>query len=283
MTVVSLTARAERLRVDSEAFSPERMEGGEREIARIRLRVGSRAVDLGELFAVRRASGPAAGAGAHGGDGSPELRVQPGDLSLDGVGSEMASGRLVVEGDAGNRVGAGMRGGEIAVEGSCGDWAGAGMKGGLLRISGDAGFRPGGALAGDPRGMEGGTLLIGGSAGDELGAAMRRGLIAVGGDAGARAGFHAIAGTALVLGSVGEAPGLATKRGSLVVYGEAPILPTFRYACVYQPVFLRLYLRHLMERLGFAVPRRFLGGGYRRFAGDFSQLGKGEILVWQES
>jgi formylmethanofuran dehydrogenase subunit C len=279
VSVLTLTARAAAAGVGGEAIAPDRLGSlGEREVARTPLRVGRRWVELGELFAVRL--GPRGEAKV---DASPELRVETGGLRLDGLGAGMSAGRLGVEGDAGDRLGAGMRGGEIRLEGSCGDWAGAEMSGGVLRVSGSAGQRLGGALSGSPRGMTGGVILVGGAAGDEAGAAMRRGLVAVGGDAGARAGFHAIAGTVLVFGDAGPAPALATKRGSLVVFGSATLLPSFRYACDFEPAFMRLYLRHLAGPLAFAVPERFLGGRYRRFAGDFSQLGKGEILLWRET
>lgn len=277
MTVVTLTARGDGApAVAAETLGPDAVTGGEADIAAVPLRLGAERVPAGDLFSVRVESRePEDGSGV-------ELRVQPGSLRLDGLGAGMRTGRLIVEGDAGDRLGAGMRGGEIRVAGSAGDWAGAEMAGGVLRVEGDAGYRAGGAMAGAPRGMTGGVLLIGGSAGEEVGAAMRRGLVALGGSAGARAGFHAIAGTVLVLGGVGDAPALATKRGSLVVFGRADPLPSFRYACDYEPVLMRVLLRHLSGALGFPIPARFLRGHFRRFVGDFTQLGKGEILLWQE-
>ena len=85
-----------------------------------------------------------------------------------------------------------------------------------------------------------------------------------------------------MLGDVGDAPAFATKRGSVVVFGNARPFAGFRYACDYDPVFLRLLLRRVPS-LGFSIPERFLGGLYRRFVGDFTQLGKGEILLWRET
>jgi formylmethanofuran dehydrogenase subunit C len=272
MTRIALTARAEVPRLAGEALAPDRLaSGGERDVARTRVGAGRAAAELGELFDVRVTAG----------DGGPEL-VVAGAPALDGLGAGMKAGRLVVEGDAGDRVGAGMAGGEIDVRGSAGAAAGAGMAGGVLRVRGDAGERAGGALPGEPRGMTGGTVLVHGAAGAEAGAAMRRGLVAVGGACGARAGFHAIAGTVVVLGDAGPEPGLATKRGTLVLFGAAALLPTFRPACDYDPVFLTLLLRLLRGPLAFPVAERFSGGLFRRYAGDFAQLGKGEILSWRE-
>jgi hypothetical protein len=35
-----------------------------------------------------------------------------------------------------------------------------------------------------------------------------------------------------------------------------------------------------MREWGFEVPEQSFGGNYRRYSGDFIELGKGEILVW---
>ncbi len=73
------------------------------------------------------------------------------------------------------------------------------------------------------------------------------------------------------------------KRGSLVFLGPAPtLLPTFRSTCTYQPVFLRIYLRQLKE-WGFVVHSGHLAGNWLRYGGDLVGVGKGEILVWQQS
>jgi hypothetical protein len=71
------------------------------------------------------------------------------------------------------------------------------------------------------------------------------------------------------------------RRGTIGLFGEAEkpdILPTFRYAGQYSPLFLRLYLSHLTE-LGFDTSR--IPESFDRYAGDFLELGKGEILTPQ--
>ena len=55
---------------------------------------------------------------------------------------------------------------------------------------------------------------------------------------------------------------------------------TYRYACTYQPVHLRLMLSRLKTRYGLPVEGRHLTGFYRRYSGDLAELGKGEILAW---
>jgi formylmethanofuran dehydrogenase subunit C len=128
--------------------------------------------------------------------------------------------------------------------------------------------------------MTGGELIVRSSAGAEAGAYMRRGLVAIGRAAGDRAGLGMIAGTVIVCGRAGPEAGLWSKRGSVVALG--PITPpaTYVYACTYQPVHLRLILTRLRAHHGLSIHRRHLAGLFRRYSGDFAELGKGEILQW---
>ena len=88
-----------------------------------------------------------------------------------------------------------------------------------------------------------------------------------------------IAGTIVVFGKMGQNAGGGMKRGSIVSLGGTErVLPTFLYSCLYMPVYLKLYLNYLSD-LGFAVTKEMLNGPYRRYAGDMSALGKGEILI----
>jgi formylmethanofuran dehydrogenase subunit C len=198
------------------------------------------------------------------------------------IGTGLVEGRITVEGDAGMHLGAEMRGGEIEVRGSAGDWVGAEMKGGRIRIHGNAGHCVGAVYRGGRRGMTGGEILIDGDAGNEIGHTLRRGLIAVGGKSGDAPGFNMLAGTILLFGPSGIRPGAGMKRGSIVYFDGATapnMLPTFRPANTYESgSFLNLYLRHLRS-LGFPVSDECLTSGYRRYRGDFLELGKGEILV----
>ncbi len=177
----------------------------------------------------------------------------------------------------------GERGGEIVVRGSVADWAGAEMRGGLLRVMGDAGHLLGAGYRGSEKGMRGGTILVTGNAGNETGCAMRRGVIAVGGKAGDFTGVMMIAGTIVVLGELGIRTAAAMKRGTIIAYGgngrPPALLPTFRFDCTYRPPWVEIYLRQL-ARLGLAVPEALHGGVYRRYSGDLTEVGKGEILAW---
>ena len=77
------------------------------------------------------------------------------------------------------------------------------------------------------------------------------------------------------------------KRGTVVAFGEAPaLIPTFRYACTYRPVYLDVYLRRLREwgllRDG-DLEGADGGGVFRRYVGDMNTVGKGEILIRDQS
>jgi formylmethanofuran dehydrogenase subunit C len=196
------------------------------------------------------------------------------------IGAVMADGNLVVEGDVGSRLAMGMTGGRIDILGSAGDDAGLGMSGGSLRIRRNAGDRVGGGVPGASRGMTGGEIVVDGSVGADAGARMRRGLLFVGGDAGIHAARAMIAGTVIVIGRVGNEPAFASKRGSLVVAGGVEVPVTYRFACDYEPPHVRLALTYLGRRYGLSLGRELVQGRFRRYCGDASTVGKGEILEW---
>ena len=70
-------------------------------------------------------------------------------------------------------------------------------------------------------------------------------------------------------------------RGSIVAFQKPELLPTYRYDCDYQPVFLRLMLRELQNH-GMPVTDDYISDVYRRYSGDLNRLGKGEILVYDQ-
>ena len=231
---------------------------------------GNKQVPLGEFFDV---SGSAAEDG--------EL-VWEGDCShVKLIGTKLTSGRIRIDGNAGMHLGAEMTGGEIIVNGDATDWVGAEMHGGRIHVHGNAGHLIGAVYRGGRRGMTGGEILIDGDAGNEIGHSMRRGLIAIGGKAGDAAGVNMIAGSILLFGETGIRPGAGMRRGSIGLLGsDAPpdMLPTFKFAGTFRPVFLCFYLLHLKSR-GFSVPDECLDTDYHRYSGDFLEYGKGEILV----
>lgn len=256
------------LEVDSIRMETVREQSPEDVMATL-IQRGNKQIALGEFFSVR------------GSASDDQTQIWQGDLSkVKLIGTGLTAGRIVVEGDAGMHLGAEMRGGEITVHGNVGDWLGAELHGGRIRVYGNAGHMVGAVYRGGHKGMTGGEILIDGDAGNEIGNTMRRGLIAIGGRCGDFAGVNLIAGSVLVFGEPGIRCGAGMKRGTVGLLGAASpdILPTFKYACTYQPTFLRVYLKTLLS-MGFPVPPELIDVSYKRYCGDFLELGKGELLT----
>jgi formylmethanofuran dehydrogenase subunit C len=213
------------------------------------------------------------------GPGSEELEIRGDAGRIKWIGRGMTRGRITIAGNAGMHLGAYMKGGTIEVTGSASDWVGAEMRSGLIRIGGDAGGQIGAAYRGSLAGMNGGTILIEGSAGIEVGMRMRRGIIAVKGPVRDFAGLQMKGGTIVLMGGAEIRTGAWMVRGTIVSLKPVRLLPTFSYACAYNPVFLRLYARHLRP-FGIHIPVGGEEGSYQRYTGDTSVPGKGEILVW---
>jgi formylmethanofuran dehydrogenase subunit C len=214
------------------------------------------------------------------GAASDEIEVRGDAGKVKWMGRGMTRGRLVIKGNAGMHLGAYMKGGTIEVTGNASDWIGAEMSAGLIRVGGNAGGQAGAAYRGSPRGMKGGAILIGGSAGLEVGMRMRRGVIVIAGRVRDFAGLQMKGGTIFLLSGAELRTGAWMTRGTIVSLAAIPLLPTFAFACAYQPTFLRVYAKYL-QALGCALPFDPEQGAYRRYSGDTSIPGKGEILVWQ--
>jgi formylmethanofuran dehydrogenase subunit C len=259
--------------VEVEGITPDRLrEKSLEEIERLEIHHGNRKVALADLFTVS-------------GDPSDGRIEYEGDLSgVHFTGYGMTGGEVTVLGNAGRHLGARMTGGMIRVEGNAGDWAGAEMRGGVIQIRGDAGDLVGAAYRGSKRGMTEGTILIGGNAGHEIGVSMRRGMVAVRGSCGDAAGFNMIAGSILVFGDCGIRTGASMRRGTIALLSNDParLLPTFRRAGAFRPLFLRLIFGEWM-RLGFPVDPALLDGELSLYHGDLIGLGKGEVWIRGET
>ncbi len=269
LTISLSTPSAIPLEVDSIQMDVVRTQSPD-QIKTTLIQRGNKQVPLGEFFDV---SGSCA---------ADETIVWSGDCAkVKLIGSQLTSGIVRVEGNAGMHLGAGMSGGEIICSGDTGDWVGAEMRGGRITIHGNVGHLVGSAYRGGRRGMTGGEILIFGDAGNEVGHTMRRGMIAIAGKTGDAAGVGMIAGSILIFGETGIRYGAGMKRGTIGLFStDHPIdvLPSFQYACTYQPSFLTIYLKHL-QKLHFPVGESLLTAHYRRYCGDFVELGKGELLV----
>jgi formylmethanofuran dehydrogenase subunit C len=254
-------------RLAAGALTPEGVDGlAASEVAALTLRCGRETLTVGDVFDVT-------------GEGGQHVALA-GDLHrVDGIGAGMSRGRLLVEGPCGDHLGARMSGGEIAVRGDVGAWAGGEMSGGLLRIWGGAGARLGGAYPGARAGMTGGEIMVVGDAGEEAGAGMRRGLVVVSGRTGSGAGLRMLAGTVIALRGIGAEAGLGNRRGSLVSGAAVDPLPGYAFATRFRPPALRLQLRRA-RALSLRVDDALVNGTWARWSGDRTELGRGEILIF---
>ena len=253
--------------LEAEVLSPDVMaELSNADIRALPVYMGKRQRRVDDLFEVD-------------GGASDQITIRGDAARVKWIGRAMTRGRIVVDGNAGMHLGAYMSGGTIEVSGNGSDWVGAEMSGGLIRIGGSAGGQIGAAYRGSSTGMRDGTILVGGSAGLEVGMRMKRGIIAVAGPVRDFAGLQMKGGT-IVLGSGAELrTGAWMMRGTIISLRPLPLLPTFSYAAAYMPGFLRIYSAHL-GGLGVTLPFDEQHGTYRRYTGDTSVPGKGEILIW---
>ena len=216
-------------------------------------------------------------------DPENQLIVIDGDARhIKQIGTKMTTGRIVVQGWAGMHLGAQMSGGDITVEGNCLDWAGAEMKGGLIRILGDVGNLLGAAYRGSSEGMTGGCIAVTGSVGTEMGSFMRRGMIVVLGDTSDFTGVHMNGGEIFIFGKTGKRIGAQAKGngGFIACFGGVEdLLPTYMFDTTYTPVFMRLYLKELYEKLGLSIATQFIDTPMKRYRGDLAVGGNAEILV----
>jgi hypothetical protein len=93
------------------------------------------------------------------------------------------------------------------------------------------------------------------------------------------AGLQMKGGTIGLMGGGEICTGAWMVCGTIIALRPAQLLPTSSFACDYNPVFVRQYAKHLRP-FGFSVPCEEQEGAYRRYSGDGSVPGKGEILVW---
>jgi formylmethanofuran dehydrogenase subunit C len=267
MSTITLTLKEQpAIPLEAEVLSPDVLDKlGHDEVKALPVYLGKRQYRVDEFFQVEGAGGD-----------ELEIRGEAGKVKW--IGRGMTRGRINVIGSVGMHLGASMKGGAIEVSGNASDWVGAEMSGGLIHIRGSAGGQLGAAYRGSPSGMTGGTILIEGGAGIEVGMRMKRGTIAVGGPVRDFAGLQMKGGTIFLLGGAEIRTGAWMVRGTIVSLVPLRLLPTFAYACAYNPTFLRVYARHLQGH-DFAIPAA--GGAYQRYTGDTAVPGKGEILVWR--
>lgn len=196
----------------------------------------------------------------------------------DGLGAELESGTIIVDGSVGAYAGRNMKSGRLDIRGSAGDFLAAGLKGGLVTVKGTAGDFVGAVLTGEKNGMAGGTVVVEGDIGERAGDRMRRGTIITRGKTGASAGSRMLGGTIWAEGGLGPTPGQMLRRGTLIAPSVARMPDTFADCGRHDLGILAIMIRHFSETLGPLAPKP-LPKMVRRFAGDLATAGKGEILL----
>lgn len=254
--------------LETEVISPDNFVGwSHEEIAASTVYHGKRQRRLDEFFDID-------------GQRSEEIAIH-GDLHrVRMIGRGMSRGTVTVHGDVGMHLGAQMSGGRIEVFGNASDWVGAEMRDGLIQVHGSAGQQVGAAYRGNLVGMRGGMIVIDGSAGIEIGMRMRRGTIVVGGPVRDFAGLQMKGGTIILCEGAEIRTGAWMQRGTIISLKELQLMPTFSYSGTLNPTFINVYARQL-QTLEIPLPYAAAAGSYRRYSGDKSVPGKGEILVWQ--
>jgi formylmethanofuran dehydrogenase subunit C len=152
-------------------------------------------------------------------------------------------------------IGHNMSHGSITIEGDCGDFLGANMRGG--------------------------NIICHSNAGDRVGDQLRRGLILIDGNAGDYCGSRMLAGTIGVHGNVGSYAGFGMKRGTILLTQSPPLHATFHATIqdcgMHTLPFLTLLFASFKP---LTTPfNQIKTTRVRRYAGDLSVNGNGEILV----
>jgi len=236
------------------------------EIAALTLQNGKRKVRVDELFTIA-------------GSDAQNIVIKNSFGKLDFIGKELDGGSITVEGDAGAYLGLGMKSGEIEVSGDVGLYAACEMKKGFLKINGNAGDFLGAALPGNKMGMKGGTILVKGNVGERAGDHMRRGNILIEGNAGDYCGSRMTAGTIAVMGQTGKYLGFAMRRGTLLLWNQPQASARFNDCGAHTLAFLPILFASFKKLNSKFADSSAAFNRVQRYAGDMSEMGRGEVLV----
>ncbi|TRW92105.1 formylmethanofuran dehydrogenase subunit C [Candidatus Methylobacter oryzae] len=236
------------------------------EIGALTLQNGKRKVRVDQLFDVT-------------GSDAQDIVIKNSFSKLDFIGKELEGGRITIEGDAGAYLGLGMKSGEIAVLGDVGLYAACEMKKGFITVNGNAGDFLGAALPGNKMGMKGGTILVKGNVGERAGDHMRRGNILIEGSAGDYCGSRMTAGTIAVMGQTGNYLGYAMRRGTLLLWNQPQASARFNDCGAHTLAFLPILFASFKKLNSKFADSSASFNRVRRYAGDMSEMGRGEVLV----
>lgn len=204
------------------------------------------------------------------------INHQTNHIALDFIGAHMTAGNISIQGDVGHYCGLNMQGGQLTCHGNSQDFTACNMAGGVITIYGNTGNFLGGAIDGTRKGMRNGVVIIKGNAGDRVGDQMRRGLILIDGNAGDYCASRMIAGSIGVYGTIGKFAGFNMQRGTLLLNHAVTPHPSLQDCGTHTLPFLSL-LYHSFSQFDTKF-KEVKSQRVRRYVGDLSNLGNGEIL-----
>ncbi len=149
----------------------------------------------------------------------------------------------------------------------------------MLKINGNAGDFLGAALPGNKMGMKGGTILVKGNVGERAGDHMRRGNILIEGNAGDYCGSRMTAGTIAVMGQTGRYLGFAMRRGTLLLWNQPQASARFNDCGAHTLAFLPILFASFKKLNSKFADSSAAFNRVQRYAGDMSEMGRGEVLV----
>lgn len=253
-------------RLDLSALVPNKLAGlNEREISQLVIGTTRDQLRVGDVFDT-------------GGSAGDTVTYMGTTALCDGIGAELESGTVIVDGNAGAYAGREMKSGRLDIRGSAGDFLAAGLKGGLVTVKGSAGDFVGAVLTGEKNGMAGGCVVVEGDIGERAGDRMRRGTIFTRSKTGASAGSRMLGGTIWAEGGLGPTPGPLLRRGTLIAPSVARMTDTFADCGRHDLGILAIMNKYFSETLGTLAPKP-LPKTVRRYAGDLATAGRGEILL----
>ncbi len=236
------------------------------EISALTLQSGKLKLRVDELFTIS-------------GCDAQEIVINNSVDNLDFIGKDLDGGSITVNGDAGAYLAFGLKSGEIKVSGNAGLYAACEMKKGYLEIAGNAGDFLGAALPGNKMGMKGGTILVKGNVGERAGDHMRRGNILIEGNAGDYCGSRMTAGTIAVMGQTGRYLGYAMRRGTLLLWNQPKLSASFNDCGAHTLAFLPILFGSFKTLNSRFADASEAFNRVQRYAGDMSEMGRGEVLV----
>lgn len=254
-------------RVDMSPLVCNKLEGmSVTEIAAIELQNGKRKIRVDSLFTIK-------------GSDTQNLVINGSFAKLDFIGKQLKDGSITINGDVGAYLAQEMESGTIEVKGNAGLYAACEMKNGCLEITGNCGDFLAAALPGNKQGMRGGTVLVKGNVGERAGDHMRRGLLLIEGNAGDYCGSRMVAGTIAVMGHTGRYLGYAMRRGTLLLWNKPQLSATFNDCGSHTLAFLPILFASFKSLGSKFSDESEAFNRVQRFAGDMSELGRGEVLV----